>query len=346
MSLTPQDTPQPSKESNMQRLGLPPTVGSLTPARLRRLENYLHAYRDLFPRSDQWQRFACYLRGLLDGSGAKNMKGIAVRLADAGHGDQTAQALQHFVTSSPWDSSALLARYRALLAGQGSCSSVGVVHDVIIPKKGRHSVGAQRQHARDIGRKINCQVAVAVSQVGADGFLPLALRLYLPGGWLRDHRRTAERIIPVEDCRHLSREEIAATLLATLFAEGWRWETIIVRESYLRSDLLHAIVARSGCHLLPAAEAPPADHPIAEADRGFDWLKGCLGLDQFEGRSWRGWHHHASLVLAAWGFLQCEWRVVRGEWREGRPAFTRHSPRATHHAEPRAIAEAVSLPGS
>ncbi|MYR86342.1 IS701 family transposase, partial [Streptomyces sp. SID685] len=28
-----------------------------------------------------------------------------------------------------------------------------------------------------------------------------------------------------------------------------------------------------------------------------------LGLDHFEGRSWPGWHHHATLVTAAHAFL-------------------------------------------
>lgn len=33
-------------------------------------------------------------------------------------------------------------------------------------------------------------------------------------------------------------------------------------------------------------------------------LKGELGLDHFEGRSWQGWHHHVVLVLLAYAFLQ------------------------------------------
>ena len=33
-------------------------------------------------------------------------------------------------------------------------------------------------------------------------------------------------------------------------------------------------------------------------------LKDELGLDHFEGRSWRGWNHHVVLVLLAYAFLQ------------------------------------------
>ena len=35
-------------------------------------------------------------------------------------------------------------------------------------------------------------------------------------------------------------------------------------------------------------------------------LKGELGLDHYEGRSWVGWHHHTSLLTAAHGFLTLE----------------------------------------
>src|SRR5437667_135512 len=35
-------------------------------------------------------------------------------------------------------------------------------------------------------------------------------------------------------------------------------------------------------------------------------LKGDLGLDHYEGRSYLGWHHHTALVTAAHGFLTLE----------------------------------------
>jgi len=41
-------------------------------------------------------------------------------------------------------------------------------------------------------------------------------------------------------------------------------------------------------------------------EQGYQQLKEELGLDHFEGRSWRGFHHHAALVLLAYGFLVLE----------------------------------------
>ena len=57
----------------------------------------------------------------------------------------------------------------------------------------------------------------------------------------------------------------------------------------------------------------PAETPMVHAvelwksrwhvEQGYQQLKEELGLDHFEGRSWPGFHHHASLCIAAYGFL-------------------------------------------
>jgi SRSO17 transposase len=41
-------------------------------------------------------------------------------------------------------------------------------------------------------------------------------------------------------------------------------------------------------------------------ERDYEELKSELGLAHFEGRSWRGFHHHATLCIAAYAFLLCE----------------------------------------
>jgi len=43
-----------------------------------------------------------------------------------------------------------------------------------------------------------------------------------------------------------------------------------------------------------------------QIERDYEELKQELGLGHYEGRNWRGFHHHASLCIAAYGFLILE----------------------------------------
>ena len=54
-------------------------------------------------------------------------------------------------------------------------------------------------------------------------------------------------------------------------------------------------------------------------EQGYQQMKEELGLDHYEGRSWRGFHHHACLVMLAYGFLALEQRSERGRRDPARP---------------------------
>src|SRR5215212_10277865 len=77
-------------------------------------------------------------------------------------------------------------------------------------------------------------------------------------------------------------------------------------------------------------------------ERDFEELKQELGLGHFEGRGWRGFHHHAALCIAAYGFLVAErCRFSPPGWRPEleapeRPADyrPRNSSRAPRAAQP------------
>ncbi len=61
---------------------------------------------------------------------------------------------------------------------------------------------------------------------------------------------------------------------------------------------------------LPADTAPERMARLArlrwKIELDYKQLKGELGLDHYEGRSYLGWHHHTALVTAAHGFLTLE----------------------------------------
>lgn len=52
-------------------------------------------------------------------------------------------------------------------------------------------------------------------------------------------------------------------------------------------------------------------------ERDYQELKSEFGLHHYEGRNWRGFHHHASLCIAAYGFLMRE-RLARPQKKRGR----------------------------
>jgi SRSO17 transposase len=76
-------------------------------------------------------------------------------------------------------------------------------------------------------------------------------------------------------------------------------------------------------------------------ERDYEELKQELGLGHYEGRGWRGFHHHASLCIAAYGFLVSERNRFSPSARVGhvglraakqpqgfRPRGSPHTPRA------------------
>jgi SRSO17 transposase len=75
-------------------------------------------------------------------------------------------------------------------------------------------------------------------------------------------------------------------------------------------------------------------------ERDYQELKQELGLGHYEGRGWRGFHHHATLCIAAYAFLIAERarvpplsrqrrrRSIRDAWRFPKSSTPRRRPSA------------------
>ena len=61
-------------------------------------------------------------------------------------------------------------------------------------------------------------------------------------------------------------------------------------------------------------------------ERDYEELKQELGLGHFEGRNWRGFHHHATLCIAAYGFLVAERNRFSPSARAGHLRFAALGP--------------------
>jgi SRSO17 transposase len=372
----------------------------------QRLDSYAELFANCFRRRDQARWLAHYLHGLLTASGRKNVEGLARELgatADPAVADPV-QALQNFINQSPWDERLLWRRFRALQEPTlARPDGVLAINDVGFLKQGQQSVGVQRQYWSRLRRKVNCQLAVAISHVSPAGVWPLALRLYLPKSWSNDADRLALAAVPPRHRSFRTRAEIALDLLEELRSEqvpigtvvagagygaspefrramrlrGWQYlagvpgdflvqvdrprpqtrgpafgtdapllaETasaalaeLLGLDSGRRGPLRTWIHARAhaawpgedtlvlygahedGTRPVYALGSFPEDLPLNAVARLWDQLHQVedvqqrltqdLGLTHFEGRSWRGFHHHACLVMLAYGFLQREGLVA------------------------------------
>jgi hypothetical protein len=80
-------------------------------------------------------------------------------------------------------------------------------------------------------------------------------------------------------------------------------------------------------------------------ERDYQDLKQEIGLDHYEGRGWRGFHHHGTLCIAAYGFLISERETIppsgpRSSGMFAKPAISGgYRPRGAAAAAPTARSE-------
>jgi len=72
-------------------------------------------------------------------------------------------------------------------------------------------------------------------------------------------------------------------------------------------------------------------------ERDYQELKSEIGLDHFEGRTWRGFHHHATLCAVAHGFLALRRALFPPEKGEVDPVASASTPAAGTAAEDRMV---------
>ena len=121
---------------------------------LRRFGQFADQFARCFNRQTQRDAASQYLDALFNDSERKSMQAMHARLSDPG----SYEALQHFITDSPWEAEPVWARLRALVPVR---RGVLALDDTSFPKQGRHSVGVKRQYCGALGKIANCQVAVS-----------------------------------------------------------------------------------------------------------------------------------------------------------------------------------------
>ena len=166
----------------------------MTPAELaqarRRLVAFAAEMFEPLARADQRRWGECYLRGLMLDGKRKSIQPMAERLPDGNE-----QALQQFVSQSPWDWRPV----RQRLATQMTAAidpDAWIVDDTGFPKYGNASVGVARQYSGTLGKVANCQIGVIIHAATDRASCPINWRLFLPESWDDDQARRRAAHVP------------------------------------------------------------------------------------------------------------------------------------------------------
>jgi SRSO17 transposase len=211
---------------------------------LPRLERFLDPFVEVLQRSEQGQHARHYVAGLLSNLEYKNVESIAYL-----H-NQEREPLQQFIGQSPWEHPPWLTELTRQV-GQELASPDGVLvfDPSAFPKKGKASVGVQRQWCGRLGKIDNCQVGIYLAYVGRAEHALVDVRLYLPKEWARDRKRRIEAGVP-RTVRFRTRHALALEMLderGPLLPHAWiSGDDELGRCTWFRQELR----SRDECYLL------------------------------------------------------------------------------------------------
>lgn len=193
-------------------------------ALLRRFGQFADQFATCFNRAAQHDAATQYLDALFNDSERKSMQAMHGRLSDPG----SYEALQHFITDSPWEGGALWARLRTLVPSR---EGILAIDDTSFPKQGHHSVGVQRQYCGALGKIANCQVAVSTVLLADHLAWPLSFELYVPQAWCTDSARRTKARIP-DTLRFREKWRIALTHVRQLLNAGFQFTAVVTDADY------------------------------------------------------------------------------------------------------------------
>jgi len=146
-----------------------------------------------------------YLCGLIQ-SERGNMERMEESVAETDY-----NALQQFVSDSPWSSRAVFDRVAVeasvLLGGTGEMALI--IDESGFAKKGRSSVGVSRQWNGRLGKTDNSQVAVFGALAAGERVVTIDVELFLPEEWTNDPERCAKAGVPEDAREHRSKPQLA-----------------------------------------------------------------------------------------------------------------------------------------
>jgi SRSO17 transposase len=222
-----------------------------------RLYRFWERYRHVFTSCtrDTSVNAYLYLRGVLTLERERNFKNMARRLGQGADG----QALQHFMSTSPWAKRDAFDQIQADLGAIPALrqGSIVILDESADAKAGEHSAGAARQRNGRLGKVDVCQVGtyLAYANVAANLWTLIDGELFLPEIWFTpayaDQRQAC--VVPAE--RVFQRKiDLGLQMIDQARANGLPFERVACDAFYGRDRQFRAELQAK--NVLYAAEIP------------------------------------------------------------------------------------------
>ncbi|MCK9589630.1 MAG: transposase [Terrimicrobiaceae bacterium] len=247
----------------------------------RYLAEFLDPLTSVLGRSERRVGALRYLQGLLLPGERKSIEPMAQRLG------VDSQGLQQFVADSPWDDAALWGEIRCKVIPTLGRLEAWIVDETGWLKQGKDSAGVSHQYCGAVGKQANCQVCVEIAVSDGEIAAPAAGKLYLPEKWCLDSGRLRKAGVP-DSIAFKTKPQIAIELLGQMISDCVARAPVLAAAAYL-AEFIGGRPQPAACLRLSRSRW--------HIEQYFQRGKSDLGLDHYEGRSWRGFHHR--LVLCA-----------------------------------------------
>lgn len=194
-----------------------------------RFEQLADRMEPCFGRQDLGRQAIGYVQGLLGRIERKNSWQMSEYL-----GRGKPYGLQRLLGRASWDADdlrdVLVSYARDHLLAEGE-SGVLIVDETGFLKKGRESVGVQRQYSGTAGRIENSQVGVFLALGGSRGRALVDRELYLPKSWCQAPARCREAGVP-KGKTFATKPQLAMTMLSRALAAGIKPDYVLADEVY------------------------------------------------------------------------------------------------------------------
>jgi len=226
-----------------------------------RLYEFWQRFRGCFKTStrDSSGRAYAYLRGQLPMDGERNCANMARNMT----GDD-GQALQHFMSNSPWSGPVVFRQMQAELTATPALAhgSTLIVDESADEKAGTHNAGASRQYNGRMGKVDMCRVDTCLTYANATMRLWTRVdgELFLPAEWFGPDfaQRRKEWGMP-EERTFETKITLGLKMVKRAKAHGLPFERLACDALYGRDSQLRADVDTEGVRY---AAQVPADTPV------------------------------------------------------------------------------------